>query len=114
MGGRITNSSSSRSGNIEESTIRSAIDFANGFRGSEINLEERRIVIPFSRGVDQEELMQEGMLGKWFSDNGFNISFRTGDVEYTTQDSWMSYKGAIRQRGRRANLRNRLIMTATW
>ena len=53
------------------------------------------------------------MLGRWFADNGFDVSFEKRDVEYTTKGDF-NVRSMIRYRGRTAYLRNRLVMTATW
>lgn len=95
-------------------TIKQAIEFAKSHKGAQASVEDKTIVIPFSSGTTEADIMEDGMLGKWFSDNGFSISFRTGDVEYMTKGGWINYRGAVRSSGHVAYLRNRLIMTATW
>lgn len=62
--------------------------------------------------TDTEELlMSEGMLGRWFADRGYDVSFTRGDFEYTTKPEWTNYRGIERSKGHKAYLRNRLIMT---
>ena len=99
--------------NLPDEVIRKAAEFAKGFKGSKIDLDNHIIVIPFSKDSTEEDLMSEGMLGKWFSDNGFDIEFTRGDLEYTTQDKFNS-RSMNRTRGQKAYLRDRLIGTITW
>lgn len=90
-----------------------AVKFAKDHKGSTIDLNNHKIVIPFSKDSTEEDLMSEGMLGKWFIDNGFNIEFTRGDMEYNTQDKFNS-RSMNRTRGQKAYLRDRLIGTITW
>lgn len=90
-----------------------AVKFAKDHKGSTIDLNNHKIVIPFSKDSTEEDLMSEGMLGKWFIDNGFNIEFTRGDMEYTTQDKFNS-RSMNRTRGQKAYLRDRLIGIITW
>ena len=98
---------------IPKSTLLQAIDFAEGFKGSVVDLENHTIMIPFYSSSTESELMSEGMLGRWFADNGFDVSFEKRDVEYTTKGDFNA-RSMTRYRGRTAYLRNRLVMTATW
>lgn len=103
-----------RSSEISNDVVSKAIKFADDFRGSQVDLENHSIVIPFHPGATEEELMSEGMLGAWFVDNGFNISFGYGDCAYTTKPTWTNCRGWVRAKGHTAYLRNRLIATITW
>ena len=94
--------------------IEQAVEFAKGFKGNRIDTEEHMIIIPFGKDTTEEEVMGEGMLGKWFADNGFDITFSTGDIEYMTKGGWMNYSGWVKESGHKAYLRNRLIATITW
>ena len=98
---------------IPKSTLLQAIDFAEGFKGSVVDTENHIIMIPFYSSSTESELMSEGMLGRWFADNGFDVSFEKRDVEYTTKGDFNA-RSMIRYKGRTAYLRNRLVMTATW
>lgn len=69
--------------------------------------------LPLSVGITEEEMMEPGMLGDWFKQKGFNVSFRTGDFGYTTKPTWINYRGSVQSKGHTAFLRNRLIMTVT-
>ena len=53
-------------------------------------------------------------LGTWFQNNGFDVKLERKDVEYTTKGEWLNYRGWQRSKGHTANLRDRLVMTATW
>ena len=82
-------------------------------KGATFDDKNHKIVIPFPKGTTEEELMSDGMLGKWFVDNGFDISFETGDYEYTTKGEFNT-RSMIKYKGRQAFLRDRLIATVTW
>lgn len=66
------------------------------------------------KGTSEEDVMNEVGLGTWFQDNGFDIKLERKDVEYTTQDTWLNYRGWQRSKGHQAMLRDRLVLTATW
>ena len=99
--------------NLPDEVIKKAVDFAKDRKGSKIDLDNHVIVIPFSKDITEDDLMSDGMLGKWFTDNGFKIEFSRGDVDYTTQDKFNS-RSMNRTRGQKAYLRDRLIGTITW
>lgn len=98
---------------IPQSILQQAIEFAEGFKGSTVDLANHRITIPFGSDSTVDFLMDDGMLGRWFADNGFDISFEKRDVEYTTKGDF-NVRSMIKYKGRTAYLRNRLVMTATW
>jgi hypothetical protein len=98
---------------IPKSTLDQAVEFAEGFKGSTVDLANHRIVIPFGPDSTVEFVMDDGMLGKWFADNGFDISFEKRDVQYLTKGEFNT-RSMIKYKGRPAYLRNRLVMTATW
>ena len=83
-------------------------------KGSSIDRDNHVVTVVFPKGFTEDEVMQDGLLGTWFQDKGFDISFSQGDQEYTTQDSWRNYRGFVKEKGHKAYLRDRLIMTATW
>ena len=97
-----------------DDVIQKAVDFASDFKGSQVDLQNHVIIIPFSPGISEEFVMEPGMLGRWFADNGFNVEFSKGDVEYTTKPEWTNYRGLERSKGHKAFLRNRLIGKFTW
>lgn len=99
---------------ISDSVIKQAVEFAEGFKGSRIDIENHVIEIPFSSNSTEADLMSESMLGKWFKDNGFNVSFERKDVEYNTQGTWRNARGWNRESGHKAYLRNRLVGIFTW
>jgi hypothetical protein len=76
--------------------------------------EKHIIIVPFPKGTTKELVMEKGMLGAWFKDNGFNVSFSYGDYEYETQPTWVNRRGFVREKGHKAFLRNRCIGTFTW
>ena len=98
---------------ISDATLQQAIDFANGFKGSVVDLDNHIIEIPFSKDATKEELMEEGMLGVWFQRAGFTVSFDNKDVEYQTKGTF-NPRSMTKYSGHTATLRNRLVMTATW
>ena len=79
------------------------------------NLDYDRNILemPCSAGITESDMLAEGMLGDWFKQKGFNVSFRKGDFEYTTKPTWINYRGSVQSKGHTAYLRNRLIMTIT-
>ena len=102
-----------KSSGISTSVLDQAVKFAEGFKGATIDVDNHLIVIPFSSNSSEDELMSEGMLGKWYVDHGFDISFNRGDLEYQTKGEFNS-RSMTKYRGHKANLRNRLIATITW
>lgn len=98
---------------VSQQAIKKAVEFAESHKGSVIDLDGHKIVIPFSKDSTEEDLMSDGMLGKWFIDNGFDISFEKRDVEYVTKDKF-SVRGMNRTKGHKANLKDRLVGTITW
>lgn len=93
--------------------INKAVYHAECIKHSKIDTENHIIEIPFGYSDKEETLMEEGMIGKWFADNGFNVSFRKGDYEYQTKGEFNSI-AMLKTKGHTAYLRNRLILTATW
>lgn len=98
---------------ISNDVLKQAIAFAEDFKGHNIDLDNHIITIPFSSTSTEELPMSDGMLGRWFQENGFDISFHRGDVEYTTNGNF-NVRSMRKERGRTAYLRNRLIATVTW
>ena len=99
---------------VNSDMIAKAIDFAKDFKGAIIDSDNKHIEIPFSSSSTEEDLMSEGMLGRWFADNGFDIHFEKKDVEYITQDTWRNARGWNREKGHTAYLRNRLVGIIEW
>ena len=102
------------SGDIPYPTLKEAMDMVKGFDRTEYDIDNHRIVVPLSPGITEDEIMQEGMLGPWFIDHGFDLSFTTGDFEYITKGTFNTR--AMRREGASSKkyLRNRTIMTITW
>ena len=98
---------------ISKDILQKAIGFAESNKRSKIDLQNHIIQIPASAGVTEDLLMEDGMLGKWFVDNGFDVSFEVGDFEYTTKGEF-NVRSMRKSRGHTAYLRNRTIMTITW
>ena len=104
-------------GEVTQQDIEQAIKFAESDKGHThplIDLENRIIKIPFGSSTTEADLMSEGMLGDWFKNHGFNVSFEKGDYEYTTQGEWINRRAWTRTAPKKAYLRNRLIMVITW
>lgn len=99
---------------ISQEVLNEAVAHAEGFQGAVIDKDNQKIIIPFPKSMTEDILMQEGMLGNWYSSHGFDISFTVGDFEYTTKDSWNNYRAMTRHKGHKAFLRNRTIATITW
>jgi len=70
--------------------------------------------IPFDKGVTEDLVMEDGMLGKWLVDNGFSVRFEVKDVPYQTKGGWLNYRGLERYKGHEAYLRNRLVAIVEW
>ena len=102
------------SGDISYSTLKQAMDLVKCFNHTEYDIDNHRIVVPLSPGNTEDELMQDGMLGKWLVDNGFDVSFTAGDFEYTTKGTFNARAMRKENAGNKRYLRNRLIMTITW
>lgn len=102
-----------KSSTIPETTLNQAIKFAEGIKHSTVDLNNHIIIIPFGSTSTEDILMSEGMLGKWFADNGFDIKFSRGDYEYQTQGEF-NHRSLTKYKGHKAFLRNRLIATITW
>lgn len=102
-----------KSSTISKSIVDQAVEFAEGFKGSTVDLDNHIITIPFGSDSTVDFVMDDGMLGKWFEDNGFDISFEKRDVEYMTKGEF-NPRSMTKYKGRTAYLRNRLVMTATW
>ena len=98
---------------VSKDIITKAVEFAEDFKGATIDLENHMITIPFASGVTEELVMEPGMLGDQFVQNGFDASFEINDVEYETKPE-MNYRSMTRTKGHKAYLRNRLIGTFTW
>ena len=95
-------------------TITDAINISKRFKGAKVDIDSRTIILPCSKGITEEELLWDGMLGKYFMDCGFNVSFETMDIEYTTKGKWINYTGCVFEKGHTAWLRNRLCMILKW
>lgn len=101
---------------MDDRNLSIACNYATFYKGYTIDIENHIITIPFSKDHTENDIpyiMQEGSIGKWYVDNGFNVSFEVRDVEYITKPifearSMTSYKG------HKAYLRNRLVATITW
>lgn len=91
-----------------------AEEHIKGLKGSSVDRDNHIITVVFPKGFSEDDAMEDGTLGSWFRDKGFDISFSQGDHEYTTQDTWRNARGWSREKGHKAYLRDRLIMTATW
>ena len=98
---------------VDNQIVQQAVKHAESFKGNMVDLENCTIVIPFPSGVTEQDLMEPGMLGEWFKSNGFDISFRKGDVEYQTKGNFNT-ASMRKEKGHTAYLRNRLIMTVLW
>lgn len=103
-----------RASSISADTLKQAVEFAKSFKGYQIDESNHIIVIPLARGLSKETFMKSGMIGDWFLQNGFDISWSHGDVEYITQPEWRNSRGWNRASGHKAYLRDRDIATITW
>ena len=98
---------------ISDATLQQAVAMVKSNRQAVVDLANHSIIVPCSSGVTEEDLMSEGMMGRWFEDHGFDVSFSTGDFEYTTKDQF-NPRSMSRSSGHKSYLRNRLIMKITW
>ena len=99
---------------ISNSVVSQAVQLVRPFTHAVVDMDNKEITIPFDKGITQDDVMQPGMLGAWFKDNGFSISFTKGDYEYTTKDKWRNARGWNVEKGHRAVLRDRLIGKVRW
>ena len=102
------------SDDISYALLKQAMDMVKCFDHTEYDIANHRIVVPLSPRTTQDDIMQEGMLGKWFVDNGFELSFTTGDFEYLTKGTLNTRAMRREGAGNKRYLRNRIIMTITW
>lgn len=103
-----------RATTISNDILKQAIQFAEGFKCCKIDRDNHIIIIPLDANMSYETFMKPGMIGDWFLQNGFDIEWSHGDVEYTTQPEWRNSRGWNRDSGHKAYLRNRDIATITW
>ena len=99
---------------ITNTVLYQAYAFAQNHKGFIADMDNKHIEVPFDKGVTEELVMEEGMLGRWFVDNGFSVKFEVKDVAYNTKGSWVNYSGAVRSDGHVAYLRNRLVAIVEW
>jgi len=99
---------------VDDAAIRDAIFWLHDLKGYQADVNEHWIFAPMEKGLTAEDMMQEGMLGSYFKEAGFTVSFEKKDVEYMTKGSWRNYRGWDREEGHKAYLRNRICMTLTW
>lgn len=102
------------SGDVSYTLLNQAMDMVKCFDHTEYDIDNHRIVVPLSPGTTQDDIMQEGMLGAWLVDNGFDLSFTTGDFEYLTKGTFNTRAMRRESAGNKRYLRNRTIMTITW
>jgi len=100
--------------NISPELLMQTKDMLSCFKHTNFDIDNHRIVVPLYPGAIEDDLMQEGMLGKWLVDNGFDVSFTTGDYEYLTKGRFNARAMRREGAGDKRYLRNRLIMTITW
>lgn len=74
-------------------------------------VEDDCVVVCLCKGATEDFLMSEWGLAKYFVDEGFEVSFTTGDFEYITKPVCYNHRGMDWFKGHKAYLRNRLIMT---
>lgn len=74
----------------------------------------RRIRVVMPKNIEESDIMDDGMIGSWLVEHGFEVSFEKGDWEYTTNPTVINSRGMYSQKGHKAYLRNRVIMTITW
>ena len=99
---------------LDKDIIKQAVEFVRCFRGCHVDIPNCTIVVPLDAGMSKEQFMAEGMLGDWFIQHGFDISWSHGDHEYETQPEWRNSYAWNRNKGRKAYLRDRDIATITW
>ena len=99
---------------VNEAAIRDAMFRLQDRKGYWADVNEHMIFAPMEKGITEEILMQKSMLGSYFKEAGFTVTFEKKDVEYMTKGSWRNYRGWDREEGHKAYLRNRLCMILTW
>lgn len=71
-----------------------------------------RVVMP--KNAEESDIMDDGMIGSWLVEHDFEVSLERGDWEYMTNTTALNRRAATYQKGHKAYLRNRIIMTITW
>lgn len=104
----------SSSNNISSDLLNQAMDMVKCFDHTEYDIDNHRIVVPLSSGITEDDIMQEGMLGSWLTEHGFDVSFTVGDFEYLTKGTLNTRAMRREGVGNKRYLRNRTIMTITW
>ena len=107
-----------RASQISNDIINQAIYHAESSgdsRGTIIDIPNRKIVLVFGAGVDEDGLFDPEIgLGTWFTNNGFNVETEVKDVEYVTKGTLNTRAMRREGAGNKRVLRNRLVMTITW
>ncbi len=85
--------------------------YGNMIKPLKYAVNEGSVLIACPKGITQEDMLEDGYLGNYFVNEGFVVTFSTGDFEYTTKPACYNYRGAGYFKGHKAYLRNRLIMT---
>lgn len=104
-----------RAADIPDDVVNHARDLleSRADKGSTIDIPNHRMEIVWFKGATESGLMEEGMMGDWLKQHGFDLSFEIKDVEYTTKGTF-NPRSMSKYRGHTAYLRNRLVMTVTW
>ena len=100
---------------MEKSILLNACNYAKEFKGNTVDIENRIITMPFSKGFTMDDISwfsEQGLI-HWYINNGFNVSFDVHDVEYYTKATVTS-RSLIYNKPHKAYLRNRLVATITW
>ena len=109
-----------RATTIPDDVVKQARDYleGSGDKGSIIDIPNHRMEIVWYKGATEDKIMEEGCMGDWLKQRGFNLSFEVKDVPYTTQSRTREgcRFGALGSNipAHTAYLRNRLVMTVTW
>ena len=104
-----------RATTIPDDVVKQAISYleGSGDKGSVFDIPNHRMEIVWYKGATEDKIMEEGCMGDWLRQRGFNLSFEVKDVPYTTKPTYDAHS-ATNYRGHTAYLRNRLVMTVTW
>lgn len=89
---------------------RFVIEYKDMLKPFRYEAKEDRVIIVFPKHTTVEDLTDDGAIGKYFAEKGFDVLFETGDFEYTTKPVCYNQRGMNYIKGHKAYLRNRLMM----
>jgi hypothetical protein len=99
---------------ISPADLKTAVELVKSNNYAKIDLQNHIIVYPCSTGISEQDMLDEGMLGSWFVEHGFNVEFDVRDYEYKTKGTFNVHSMRKEGAGNTRYLRNRTVMKITW